>query len=106
MKGTNFVIDMIAGINGGENFGTNVQEIYDKMITLTRYSELVVIYDLGSSKINSMEAFNKLDAETQKKVQFISCAFVEGALTAVVSNTCKKAIDLKQIVEAQAKIEK
>jgi dihydroxyacetone kinase DhaKLM complex PTS-EIIA-like component DhaM len=106
MKSGNFGLEIVAGLDGGERLGTSVKEIHDAMIKLTQFSELVVIYDLGSSKLNSHEAFNLLDKEQQKKVQFISCAFVEGALTAVVSNSGKSAEDLKNLVESQAKIEK
>jgi dihydroxyacetone kinase-like protein len=104
MKNGDFTLDYEAGIENGTKFGSDPLVIQKKMEDLTVDSELLVIYDLGSSKMNTEVAYNALNPEVKARVQIVSCAFVEGSLIAVVSNTTKSATELKNIVESQAKM--
>ncbi|GHU48095.1 hypothetical protein FACS1894218_4050 [Bacilli bacterium] len=106
MKNADFTLDYEAGIENGTKFGSDPLVIQKKMERLTIDAELLVIYDLGSSKMNTEVAYNALNVEVKARVQLASCAFVEGSLIAVVSNTSKSAKELKDVVESQAKMVK
>ncbi|GHU32697.1 hypothetical protein FACS1894166_06560 [Bacilli bacterium] len=106
MKNGDFKLDYEAGIENGSKFGSDPLVIQKKMEQLTLDSELLVIYDLGSSKMNVEVAYNALSNDVKARVHPASCAFVEGALIAVVSNTSNSATSLKEVVESQAKMVK
>ncbi|MDR3257462.1 MAG: dihydroxyacetone kinase subunit L [Mycoplasmataceae bacterium] len=106
MKSGDFKLDYIAGIDGGAHFGSDPQIIKNKIEQLTVDAELLIIYDLGSSKMNTEMAYSMLAPEIQARVKIASVAFVEGTLIAVVSNHGNSADELKATVESQAKIEK
>jgi dihydroxyacetone kinase phosphotransfer subunit len=106
MKSGDFKLDYIAGIEGGAHFGSDPQLIKNKIEQLTVDAELLIIYDLGSSKMNTEMAYSMLTPDIQTRVKIASCAFVEGTLIAVVSNHGNSAVDLKNTVESQTKIEK
>lgn len=107
MKNGKFTLDYVAGINNGKDFGTDPSEIVNKIQKLTKNSELLIIYDLGSSKMNTEMAMSMLDSKISKKVAIANVAFVEGLLIAVTSNTDDVTIkSLKTTVESQAKVEK
>jgi dihydroxyacetone kinase phosphotransfer subunit len=107
MKNGEFEFQYVAGIESGSAFGTDPMVIKDKMEELTKDKELLIIYDLGSSQMNSEMALSMLDPSLQSKIAMAKCAFVEGALIAVTSNTGDvSANELKDLVESQAKIEK
>jgi dihydroxyacetone kinase phosphotransfer subunit len=106
MKNGDFKLDYIAGIDGGAHFGSDPQLIKNKIEQLTTDAELLIIYDLGSSKMNTEMACSMIAPNIQSRVKVASCAFVEGTLIAVVSNHGTSAEELKSIVESQTKIEK
>ncbi len=108
MKQGNFVFDYIGGIEEVKVFGTNPMEIADKIRELTKNSELLIIYDLGSSLLNSQMAMQMINDENiQRKVAFVDCAFLEGTIIAVSSNVeTTTANELKEFVESQCKITK
>jgi dihydroxyacetone kinase-like protein len=104
MKNGDFEFTYIGGIEGGKHFGTDPSVIKSTIERLTQSSELLLIYDMGSSKMNSEVAINMLDDSTKQRVYIANCAFLEGTLTAVVSNNTKNAKELKELVESQTKI--
>ncbi|MDR3330032.1 MAG: dihydroxyacetone kinase subunit L [Mycoplasmataceae bacterium] len=106
MKNGDFALEYIAGIDSGAHFGSDPQVIKNKIEQLTIQSELLIIYDLGSSKMNTEMAFSMLTPDVQARVKVASCAFLEGTLIAVTSNSGTSAQELKELVESQAKMEK
>jgi dihydroxyacetone kinase DhaKLM complex PTS-EIIA-like component DhaM len=57
--------------------------------------------------MNTDMAVSMLEPDQQTKLAIAKCAFVEGSLTAVVSNTGDiNAKALKELVESQTKLEK
>ena len=106
MKNGDFEVAQIGGIEGGKHFGSDPQIIKTTIERLITSSELLIIYDMGSSKMNVDVAMNMLDEKQKQRVQVASCAFLEGTLTAIVSNHTQSAKELKQIVESQVKINK
>jgi dihydroxyacetone kinase-like protein len=106
MKSGDFALDYVAGIENGKVFGTDSQVIKNKLETLAVNSEVLIIYDLGSSKMNSELAISLLLSDYQKRIKLANCAFVEGTIVAVSSNNTTSVEELKNIVEAQMKVEK
>ena len=107
MKNGEFMFDYIGGIENGTHFGTNPMEIQEKILNMTKDKELVVIYDLGSSLMNTDVAIQLAGEEIAKKVAVITCAFLEGTLVAVSSNNGDiDAKGMKELVESQCKINK
>ena len=107
MKNGEFMFDYIGGIENGTHFGTNPMEIQEKILNMTNDKELVVIYDLGSSLMNTDVAIQLAGEEVAKKVAVITCAFLEGTLVAVSSNNGDiDAKGMKELVESQCKINK
>ncbi|MDR1234472.1 MAG: dihydroxyacetone kinase subunit L [Mycoplasmataceae bacterium] len=104
MKNGDFSFRYVAGIENGKVFGTDPQIIKKAIETLSLNSEVLLIYDLGSSKMNSELAISLLSSEMQHRVQIAHCAFVEGTIVAVSSNNTQSAIELKNIVESQMKV--
>jgi dihydroxyacetone kinase-like protein len=104
MKNGDFQFVQLGGIENGKHFGSDPNVIKSTIVDLIHSSELLIIYDMGSSKMNTEMAFNMLDEKQKQRVQICNCAFLEGTLTAVVSNQTKSAIELKELVESQAKI--
>jgi dihydroxyacetone kinase phosphotransfer subunit len=107
MKNGDFMFDYIGGIENGTHFGTNPMEIQEKILNMTKDRELVVIYDLGSSLMNTDVALQLVGDEIAKKTATITCAFLEGTLVAVSSNSGDiNAKEMKELVESQCKISK
>ncbi len=107
MKNGEFMFDYIGGIENGTPFGTNPMEIQEKIANMTKDKELVIIYDLGSSLMNTDVALQLLGEEVAKKTAVITCAFLEGTLVAVSSNNGDiDANGMKVLVESQCKINK
>jgi dihydroxyacetone kinase phosphotransfer subunit len=107
MKNGDFKFEYVAGVENGKSFGSDPLIIKDKIIALTQDRELLIIYDLGSSQMNTEMAMSMLETNQQQKIAISKCAFVEGTLIAVVSNTGNiNASALKTLVESQAKLEK
>ena len=86
MKNGDFALQYVAGINDGKDFGTDPTQIIAKIQELTADKELLIIYDLGSSKMNTEMAMSMIDPAVASKVAIASVAFVEGLLIAVTSN--------------------
>jgi dihydroxyacetone kinase phosphotransfer subunit len=106
MKNGDFAFEYVAGIENGKLFGTDPQIIKRSIQKLAVDSEVLIIYDLGSSKMNAEMAISLLPVEVAKRVKIASCAFVEGTIIAVSSNNTTNASELCQIIESQAKITK
>ncbi|MDR0740057.1 MAG: dihydroxyacetone kinase subunit L [Mycoplasmataceae bacterium] len=106
MKTGDFAFEYVAGIENGKVFGTDSQIIKNKLETLVVNSEVLIIYDLGSSKMNSELAISLFPSDAQKRIKLASCAFVEGTIVAVSSNNTNSVEELKNIVESQMKVEK
>jgi dihydroxyacetone kinase-like protein len=106
MKTNNFTFTYVAGMDNGKLFGTNPQEIKTCMQKLIVDAELLIIYDLGSSKMNSEMAISLLPPDCAQRIKISNCAFVEGSIIAVSSNSTMKATELCEIVEAQVGINK
>lgn len=107
MKKGEFSFDFVGGINNGSSFGTDPNEIKTKIESLTKDKELLIIYDLGSSLMNTKMALSMLDKSIQDKVQIANCAFIEGTLVAITSDVKDTtATSLKELVEQQTKIQK
>jgi dihydroxyacetone kinase-like protein len=106
MKSGDFAFEYIAGIENGKLFGTDPQEIKRRIEKLVINSEVLIIYDLGSSKMNSEMAISLLPPDYAKRVKIASCAFVEGAIIAVSSNNTTSAEELCQITESQMHVDK
>ena len=107
MKSNDFMFDYIGGIENGTHFGTNPIEIQEKILSMTKNRELVIIYDLGSSLMNTEVAIQLSGDAITKKVQIITCAFLEGTLVAISSNNGEiTAKEMKELVESQCKINK
>lgn len=106
MKNGDFEVAQIGGIDGGKHFGSDPTLIKTTIERLITNSELLIIYDMGSSKMNVEMAFNMLTDDCKSRVQVATCAFLEGTLTAIVSNHTKSAKELKELVESQTKINK
>ncbi|MDR2823495.1 MAG: dihydroxyacetone kinase [Mycoplasmataceae bacterium] len=107
MKKGDFLFEYVAGIEDGKAFGTDPMVIRETISNLTKDRELLVIYDLGSSQMNTEMAYQMLESTVQSRTEIAKCAFLEGALVAVTSNTDEvTALQLKQIVESQAQIAK
>jgi dihydroxyacetone kinase DhaKLM complex PTS-EIIA-like component DhaM len=105
MKTGDFAFEYIGGIENGKLFGTNPQEIKERIQKLATDSEVLIIYDLGSSKMNSEMAIS-LIPEYNSRVQIASCAFVEGVTIAVSSNNTTSASELRKIVETDVHVNK
>jgi dihydroxyacetone kinase phosphotransfer subunit len=107
MKNGDFKFEFVGGMENGKSFGSDPMIIKDKILELTKDKELLIVYDLGSSQMNTDMAISMLEPDQQAKVAIAKCAFVEGTLIAVVSNTGDiNANALKELVESQAKMEK
>jgi dihydroxyacetone kinase-like protein len=108
MKPAEVVLDYVGGIEEGKSFGSNPEEIAQKVKALIAQNgrEVLVIYDLGSSRLNVDLAVGSLAPEQQKLVVVAMCAFLEGSLIALVSNTTASAQALKETVESQVGITK
>lgn len=106
MKNGDYTLDYVGGIENHTKFGTDVNEIKAKIEKLTEHNELLIIPDLGSSKLNTDLALKTLPENITKKIAVATCAFLEGSLTAVVSNVNTTAKDLKELVENQVKVNK
>lgn len=108
MKQADFKFEFVGGIDGGKSFGSDSIEISNKIKELTTDRELVVLYDLGSSLLNTQLALQLInDEKITNKVTTVNCAFVEGTIIAVssnVENTTGK--ELKEIIEQQCQIQK
>lgn len=104
MKNGDFQLIQIGGIDNGLHFGTDPIIIKNKIEELIQSSELLIIYDMGSSKMNTEVAIGMLNENQKQRIQVASCAFLEGTLTAVVSNQTKSASELKELIESQTKI--
>jgi dihydroxyacetone kinase phosphotransfer subunit len=107
MKRDDFLFEYVAGIEDGKAFGTDPMVIRETISRLTKERELLVIYDLGSSQMNTEMAYQMLEPSVQNRTEIAKCAFVEGTLVAVTSNTDEvTALQLKQLVESQTQIPK
>ena len=107
MKNNDFMFDYVGGIENGTHFGTNPMEIQEKILCMTKNRELVIIYDLGSSLMNTEVALQLSGDAITKKAQIITCAFLEGTLVAISSNNSDiNAKQMKELVELQCKINK
>ncbi|MDR2369398.1 MAG: dihydroxyacetone kinase subunit L [Mycoplasmataceae bacterium] len=106
MKNNEFTFEYVAGIENGRFFGTDPQQIKQTIQRLATDSEILIIYDLGSSKMNLEMAISLLPNEYTQRVKVCHCAFVEGTIIAVSTNNTQKASELCDIVESQVKIEK
>ncbi|MDR0675224.1 MAG: dihydroxyacetone kinase subunit L [Mycoplasmataceae bacterium] len=106
MKTNDFIFEYVAGIENGKLFGTDPQEIKLHLQKITIEAEALIIYDLGSSKMNSEMAISLLPPEYAQRIKISNCAFVEGTIIAVSSNNTMKANELCEIVESQVKVTK
>ena len=107
MKNNDFMFDYVGGIENGTHFGTNPMEIQEKITNMTKDRKLVIIYDLGSSLMNTEVALQLIGKEIAEKTQIITCAFLEGTLVAISSNNGDiNAKQMKELVELQCKINK
>lgn len=108
MKQNNFDFEYIGGIDNGQSYGTDPTIIKNTIINLTKQRDLLIIYDLGSSLLNTQLALQMIDDNTiLDKVHIVNCAFLEGSLVAVTSNVENaSAKELKGIIEKQCQIQK
>lgn len=107
VKTDNFEFVSIGGINNGKDYGTDEKLIEKSIATLTKNRDLVIIYDLGTSLLNTRSALDKMDQKIQKRVYIADCAFLEGTLVAVTSNseTCN-GYSIKKLLEEQCRVAK
>jgi dihydroxyacetone kinase-like protein len=106
MKTGDFLFEYVGGIENGKLFGTDPQQIKQSIQRLATNAEVLIIYDLGSSKMNAEMAISLLPQEYTSRVRIASCAFVEGAVIAVSSNNTTSANELCETVESQAHVNK
>lgn len=107
MKNDKVVLNMIAGINGGKDFGTDVSEIIESIKKTNSGDGVIIICDLGSSIMNAQMAIEMLDEDISSKVRIADACFVEGLLVAVTSVRDNVSIDdLVKEIEAGSRIKK
>ena len=70
MKNNDFMFDYVGGIENGKHFGTNPMEIQEKITNMTKDRELVIIYDLGSSLMNTEVALQLVGKEIAEKTPY------------------------------------
>ncbi len=90
-------------ISGGTfdgGIGSNFEEIMQKMNDLSDKGELVVIFDIGSSMLNALTAYEMIDDEKKDKIVIADVPMVESAVqVAVMAEAGQSFNEIKQFLE-------
>ncbi|MGO3018522.1 MAG: dihydroxyacetone kinase phosphoryl donor subunit DhaM [Anaerococcus sp.] len=92
-------IDYVGGTEEGD-LGSNFELINEKIINLSQNDNLIIMFDLGSSMMNSQMALEMLEPETQERVILADLPLVEGSVEiAMQVETGKNFEEIKKYVE-------
>jgi PTS hybrid protein len=81
--------------------GTNVERIYQAMLTASSEDGVLVLMDLGSAVLSTQAAVEMLPEEDRSRVRLSNAPLVEGAIVAAVEASIGN--DLAQVNEAAEK---
>ncbi|WP_042146917.1 dihydroxyacetone kinase phosphoryl donor subunit DhaM [Paucisalibacillus sp. EB02] len=88
----------IAGGTDENEIGTNVEKIMSAITTANSGKGVLVLYDLGSAKMNAEVAVEMLDSI---QIKIVDAPLVEGAYVAAVESNMRKTLD--EVYEAVMK---
>ncbi len=102
MKGEEFVVRAVSGIDGDANaLGSDPIKIMETIQELHNADGVLLIGDIGSSIMNIEMAIEMLPEDMQANVKLADSSIVEGTLAAVSFNSSGVTID-ELIAEAEA----
>lgn len=88
----------VAGGTEDGRIGTDINKIINAIKKVYSEDGVIVIFDIGSSYMNSDMAIENLPTTMQNKVEIIDTAFVEGAVVASIQCSMNK--NIKEVKDA------
>lgn len=96
---SNVKIDYVGGTEE-KTLGSNFELINEKIINLSENDNLIIMFDLGSSMMNSQMIIEMLDDEIRKRILLADLPLVEGTVELAMKVQIGESFDeIKKYVE-------